>query len=129
MRRFNEQSAVPTNTTERDILKSQSENQWHSVETVSLLAAIAGPFHDFGKANLLFQNSLRGERKSFQPYRHEWISLRLFVAWVKGKSDREWLTALSHIGEQHEEPMLANLCKDSLDPFDNPFIHLPPLAG
>ncbi|AHG20877.1 CRISPR-associated protein Cas3 [Chania multitudinisentens RB-25] len=128
LRCFNEQGAVPTNTTERDILKSQSENQWHSIETISLLAAIAGLFHDFGKANVLFQNGLRGEGKSFQPYRHEWISLRLFVAWVKGKSDREWLTALSHIGEPDEERMLGNLLKDSLDPFENPFIHLPPLA-
>lgn len=128
LRCFNEQGAVPTNITERDILKSQSENQWHSVESVSLLAAIAGLFHDFGKANLLFQNGLRGEGKSFQPYRHEWVSLRLFVAWVKGKNDREWLAALSNIGEEDEGPMLANLVKDALDPLENPFIHLPPLA-
>ncbi|HHH1370137.1 TPA: type I-F CRISPR-associated helicase Cas3f [Yersinia enterocolitica] len=128
LRRFNQQGAVPTNTTERDILKSQSENQWHSVECISLLAAIAGLFHDFGKANLLFQKGLQGEGKSFQPYRHEWVSLRLFCAWVRNRNDREWLMALSHINEHDEEPILACLLKDSLDPFENPFIHLPPLA-
>ncbi|WON78432.1 type I-F CRISPR-associated helicase Cas3f [Serratia sp. UGAL515B_01] len=128
LRRFNAQGAVPTNVTERDILKSQSENQWHSVETIGLLASIAGLFHDFGKANLLFQSGLRGQGKNFQPYRHEWISLRLFVAWVKDKSDQEWLTELGRIDEQHEELMLSNLLKDSLAPFENPFIRLPPLA-
>ncbi len=128
LRRFNAQGAVPTNATERDVLRSQDENSWQSVEAIALLAGIAGLFHDFGKANALFQRGLRGEGKGFQPYRHEWVSLRLFCAWVGDKSDREWLTTLSNISEHDEKPMLANLFKDSLDPFENPFLHLPPLA-
>jgi CRISPR-associated endonuclease/helicase Cas3 len=128
LRRFNPQGAVPTNTTERDILKSQSENQWHSVETISLLAAIAGLFHDFGKANRLFQQGLHGKRKGPQPYRHEWVSLCLFCAWVGDKNDHEWLQALKQISEHDEKPMLAGLLQYLQVPFKNPFIHLPPLA-
>ncbi|MGQ8774825.1 type I-F CRISPR-associated helicase Cas3f [Serratia sp. NA_112.1] len=127
-RRFNPEGAVPTNTTERDILKSHSENQWHNLESISLLAAIAGLFHDFGKANQLFQNGLRGAGKSFQPYRHEWVSLRLFCAWVGNRSDQEWLTALAMIEERDEKLMLERLIKDAIDEFINPFISLPPLA-
>lgn len=128
LRCFNSEGSVPTNTTERDVLRSQDENSWHSVETISLMAGIAGLFHDFGKANLLFQNGLQGKGRCYQPYRHEWVSLRLFCAWVGHKSDREWLVALSNIDEHDEKPMLASLLKDSLDPFVNPFIAMPPLA-
>ncbi|NWA73005.1 type I-F CRISPR-associated helicase Cas3 [Serratia proteamaculans] len=125
---FNAEGAVPTNTTERDILKSHSENQWHNLESISLLAAIAGLFHDFGKANRLFQNGLRGAGKTFQPYRHEWVSLRLFCAWVGKRSDQEWLAALAMIEESDEKLMLEGLVKDAIDEFRNPFISLPPLA-
>ena len=54
-RRFNALGKVPTNSTTLDILRSESENQWHTAEVIALLAAIAGLFHDFGKANKLFQ--------------------------------------------------------------------------
>lgn len=128
-RLFNRQGAVPTNATERDILKSQRENNWHSVECISVLAAIAGLFHDFGKANLLFQRGLSGNGKTFQPYRHEWVSLRLFRAWIDGRDDRQWLTALSQIGEIDEKLMMANLVKDVSKPVNQPFAALPPLAS
>lgn len=58
---------MPTNTTQRDILRSQDENNWHSVETIALLAGIAGLFHDFGKANVLFQQGLQGQGKHINP--------------------------------------------------------------
>ena len=61
LRRFNLQGSVPTNRTERDILRSNDENPWHSAEAFSLLAAIAGLFHDIGKANGLFQAGLQGK--------------------------------------------------------------------
>ena len=57
-RRFNAQGTVPTNSTARDVLKSQDENHWHSAEAIALMAGIAGLFHDFGKANALFQAGL-----------------------------------------------------------------------
>ncbi|CNH98589.1 type I-F CRISPR-associated helicase Cas3f [Yersinia pekkanenii] len=128
LRRFNAQGTVPTNTTQRDILRTQDENSWHSVETIALLAGIAGLFHDFGKANLLFQKGLRGKGKTYQPYRHEWVSLRLFQAFVAQKNDNQWLTALSQITADDEMALMALLVKDGLVPYNNPFITLPPLA-
>ncbi|MFC0139647.1 type I-F CRISPR-associated helicase Cas3f [Erwinia mallotivora] len=128
LRRFNPQGVVPTGTTERDILKNHSENQWHCGESISLLAALAGLFHDFGKANQLFQDTLKGEGKRFQPWRHEWISLRLFCAWVANKTDPQWLTALSQVTEEDEQQIWQNLCQDPYPPYQNPFINLPPVA-
>lgn len=130
LRRFNEQGTVPTNTTTADVLKSKDENSWHSIEAIGLLAAIAGLFHDFGKANSLFQKMLRGEKgiRSFQPYRHEWVSLRLFCGWVGERSDSEWLTALSRIDASDEPAMLASMKKDGLTDSPNAFEKLPPVA-
>lgn len=115
LRRFNAEGTVPTNTTQRDILRSQDENNWHSVETIALLAGIAGLFHDFGKANVLFQQGLQGQGKTYQPYRHEWVSLRLFQAFVEQKNDIQWLTALSQINPADETTLMSNLVKDGLD--------------
>ncbi|MGL5660057.1 MAG: type I-F CRISPR-associated helicase Cas3f, partial [Aeromonas sp.] len=36
-RRFDENGSVPTNTTERNILRSQDENRWHTGESMALL--------------------------------------------------------------------------------------------
>ncbi|WP_118984464.1 type I-F CRISPR-associated helicase Cas3f [Photorhabdus sp. CRCIA-P01] len=127
LRRFNSRGVVPTNTTQRDVLKSQDENHWHSVEAISLLAAIAGLFHDFGKANVLFQQGLRGKGR-FQPYRHEWISLRLFRAFVDKQNDKEWLTSLSQIDCGDEDKVLSRLVKDGIDSYVKPFANLSPLA-
>ena len=118
---FNEQGTVPTNSTGRDILRSQRENQWHTAEVIALLAAIAGLFHDFGKANVLFQDKLKGKGKTFEPYRHEWVSLRMFTAFVGGMSDREWLDKLRTIGEGDEKGLLEALIKDEPGTSGNPF--------
>src|SRR5690606_16431808 len=36
--RFNTEGAVPTNTTRRNILRAESENDWHTAEDIRLLA-------------------------------------------------------------------------------------------
>ncbi|MCX8957825.1 type I-F CRISPR-associated helicase Cas3f [Erwinia psidii] len=128
LRRFNTQGAVPTHSTQRDILKKHDEDRWHCAESISLLAALAGLFHDFGKANALFQNTLKGTGKRYQPWRHEWVSLRLFCAWVGNRSDREWLTALSKVTAADEQQVWQNLYQDSDPPYQNPFMNLPPVA-
>jgi CRISPR-associated endonuclease/helicase Cas3 len=125
---FNEQGTVPTNTTGRDILRSRHENQWHTAEVISLLAGIAGLFHDFGKANKLFQQKLKptySGNKS-EPYRHEWLSLRMFQAFVGKMSDRQWLEKMSTISESDELGLLESLIKDEPGTTGNPFKTLQP---
>lgn len=124
VRRFNVRGCVPTNRTERNILRTKDENPWHSLETFSLLAAIAGLFHDIGKANRLFQRGLKEGGPRSQPYRHEWVSLKLFQAFVAKQDDKGWLTALSQITPEHDDIMLSTLSQDESSPFNA----LPPLA-
>lgn len=129
-RRFNEQGTVPTNLTLRNILRAEDENQWHTAEDIALLAGIAGLFHDFGKANLLFQKKLNpGCRDTVaEPYRHEWVSLRMFQAFVGQLNDSEWLEKLKQVTVDDEPALLATLIRDGLDICANPFKSLPPLA-
>ena len=128
---FNEQGTVPTNSTQRDILKTQYENNWQTVEDISLLAGIAGLFHDFGKANKLFQQKLKPTFKGnlSEPYRHEWLSLRMFQSFVGEQTDPQWLQKLSEVNEIDEQALLAALIKDGLGKAGNPFnALLPPFA-
>jgi len=131
IRQFNDKGSVPTNRTGRDILKSRSENQWHSAEAIRVLAAIAGLFHDIGKANRLFQNKLNKaggpKSKSYEPYRHEWISLRFFQAFVGDKSDQQWLAALQDIKAEDEAAILSVLTQKKVE-IASPFNSLPPIA-
>ncbi|WP_334157468.1 type I-F CRISPR-associated helicase Cas3f [Oryzomicrobium sp.] len=96
-RRFNLRGATPTNTTRRDVLRSGDENDWHTGEDIALLARLAALFHDLGKASLAFQKKLVSAQPVADPFRHEWVSLRLFAAFVgeDGKDDRAWLERLA----------------------------------
>lgn len=128
--RFNEQGAVPTNRTQRDVLRSGDENDWHTGEDIRLLAALAGLMHDLGKACRAFQQRLRGTRQERNLYRHEWISLRLFQAFVGDDNDMEWLERLADPGGENEECWLNRLQRDGLDAETAPPFHdLPPLAA
>ena len=115
--KFNENGAVPTNITRRDILKTESENTWHTAEDIALLAGVAALFHDFGKANILFQKKLKPKSKAklSEPYRHEWVSLRMFEAFVNGETDQQWLTRLSQVSKDDNEHILKNLLTDHPD--------------
>lgn len=125
---FNIDGAVPTNTTRRDILRADDENNWHYAQVISLLSGIAGLFHDFGKANTLFQRKLKTAKATQEPYRHEWVSLRLFQAFVGHKNDREWLQALADVTEDDDARVLGELVTDSPGKTSNPFKSLPPVA-
>ncbi|WP_114417354.1 type I-F CRISPR-associated helicase Cas3f [Marinospirillum perlucidum] len=114
--RFNAEGAVPTNTTSLDILRKEDENDWHTLDTLALLAAIAGLFHDFGKANKLFQGKLNPKKKKTlqsEPLRHEWVSLRLFMAFVGELKDQEWLEKLNLASAEMENELLEKLEKDT----------------
>lgn len=139
---FNEEGAVPTNITARDVLKTADENWWHTAEYISLLAAIAALFHDFGKANILFQKKIYPKKKTksdknYEPYRHEWVSLRLFQAFVLSCADEQgnvndenWLQALTQVDAEREALMVSVLHQDHPDnkEFVSPFDGLPPAA-
>lgn len=58
IRRFNAQGRVPTNRTTQTLITNTDEHRWRCAESIALLAAIAGLFHDFGKAGFCFQESL-----------------------------------------------------------------------
>lgn len=130
-RRFNAEGAVPTNTTRRNILRSEDENDWHTAEDIKLLAALASLLHDLGKACSIFQARLKGEAEPGRNrYRHEWISLRLFQAFVGNSIDEDWLKRLMDPSAADREHWLKHLERDGLDSTDGrPFEHLPPLAA
>lgn len=129
-RQFNERGATPTNTTSRDILRANDENDWHSAEVIRLLASIAALFHDFGKASEAFQAKLKSSQPLADAYRHEWVSLRLFEAFVNGDSDADWLARLADLPDGAAKEVEARLLKDGLGASNikTPFATLPPLA-
>ncbi|WP_288132659.1 type I-F CRISPR-associated helicase Cas3f [Microbulbifer sp.] len=129
--RFNLHGAVPTNTTSRDILRSDDENDWHTGEVIALLAALAALMHDLGKACSSFQRKLKPGAVFYRNlYRHEWISLRLFEAFVGDDDDETWLKRLSSPTEDDEKSWIQRLQKDGLENTStSPFERLPPLAA
>lgn len=129
---FNAEGAVPTNTTERNILRLADENDWHCGEAIYLFSALAALLHDLGKSCDAFQLRLTGKPHHDGPnlYRHEWISLRLFQAFVGQDSDAQWLQRLTELTAQDESVWLKTLQKDGLETNVNaPFSQLPPLAA
>lgn len=94
-KRFNAEGAVPTNTTRRNVLRREDENDWHSLTLIQLLTRLAALLHDLGKACAAFQERLKKPTLERNEYRHEWISLRLFQAFVgDAVDDATWLQRL-----------------------------------
>ncbi len=142
-RQFNDQGAVPTNTTARNVLRTEDENAWHRLPLMAALAALAALLHDLGKATQAFQNRLRNpglhERNH---YRHEWVSVRLFQAFVGSDGDAGWLQRLAACAEPGTDAQAfealwldhanGRLLRDGLDEpraaRHLPFARLPPLA-
>ncbi len=124
--KFNGEGIVPVNYTEGNIEQFMDQEKWRSLALMKNAVAIAGLFHDFGKANILFQDKLKGEGKNkYEPVRHEWVSLRLFQAFIGQKTDEEWLSALTEIDKSHMDEVF----KDGVDKGNNnPLANLPPFA-
>ena len=112
---FNSQGAIPTNTTTRNILRAQDENNWHTGEDIQLLTTIAALLHDLGKACNAFQTRLQGKLQERNQYRHEWVSLRLFEAFVGQDDDATWLTRLAAPTQSDDETWLDRLQRDGID--------------
>ena len=135
-RRFNAEGAVPTNTTMRNVLRAEDENDWHSLEDIHLLARMAALLHDLGKACVAFQKRLRAGSPPQRPnlYRHEWVSLRLFLAFVGEAEDDVWLKRLATANDNDPWPNPKSFVHDVPDgqappPFSESFLRKNPLAA
>lgn len=106
-RRFNDDGAVPTNTTTNNVLRKGDENDWYSADDIRLLATLAALLHDLGKASVAFQERLQGKRTERNLYRHEWVSLRLFLAFVGEDDDAGWLARLANADDGNESDWTA----------------------
>ena len=140
---FNDQGAVPTNTTASNVLRAGDENAWHHLPLMTALAALAALLHDLGKATQAFQDKLKNPGlRERNLYRHEWVSVRLFQAFVGQDDDAGWLQRLAACADTgmnaqaFEATWLdhagGRLLRDGLDEPQAsqhlPFAHLPPLA-
>lgn len=129
--KFNHLGIVPVNST-RKMMSTQYENDWYYLPAIKTLAMIAALFHDWGKANLYFQNKLFGKNKHIgDPLRHEWMSCLLLYALVKISNDphddNAWLDLLIH-KQWQEQDILTIITKLSDSVKDNFLADLPPIA-
>ncbi|WP_225783626.1 type I-F CRISPR-associated helicase Cas3f [Xenophilus sp. Marseille-Q4582] len=128
--RFNAEGAVPTNTTARNVLRARDENDWQTGEDIHLLGTLAALLHDLGKATAAFQQRLQGHGPLTRNlYRHEWVSVRLFQAFVGRDDDAVWLARLAAPDARDDASWFDRLQCDGMGaPCDKPFAVLPPLA-
>ena len=130
-RKFDRQGRVPVNRTKRVLTGSEWETGWTMATSIQILATIAALLHDLGKASTGFQKKLTisGPIQA-DPYRHEWVSLRLFEAMTAGcTDDRQWLSRLADFSGfvQQKPDWLSHLHNDSVSKSTG-LAHLPPLA-
>ena len=142
-RQFNAVGAVPTNTTASDVLRVEDESHWHHLPLMTALTALAALMHDLGKATQAFQDRLKqpGLRER-NHYRHEWVSVRLFQAFVGDDDDAGWLRRLAASADADAQAQAferqwldtegGRLLRDGIDEPQAgeclPFASLPPLA-
>lgn len=89
---------------------------WRTKEDSSLLTMLAALLHDPGKAGQEFQDKLRGRGPSGSTqYRHEWVSLRLFEAFVGKDDDATWLSRLAAPTTADDATWIGRLKCDGLD--------------
>ncbi|MGR3807375.1 type I-F CRISPR-associated helicase Cas3f [Pasteurella testudinis] len=107
-RRFNLQGIVPVNRTRRNLLHSEWENHWQHIGGIQIVAVLAALLHDLGKSTVGFQHKLRQSAVLGDPYRHEWISLKI-LEWLllDCSSDQQWLTRLADIQQYLTNPATA----------------------
>lgn len=127
-RKFDTQGRVPVNMTEANLIGGECTVA--IIEPISLFSGIAGLFHDAGKANVLFQRKLDGGEhgKNVEPYRHEWVSLKIFQVFVGDLADKQWVTKLANINSDTAGAVIAEVTSESKWLAINPLTTLSPIA-
>lgn len=129
--RFDTQGRVPVNSTRTASLADDSDSNWHTKEQIKLLSQMSALMHDLGKASVAFQQRIRGQLTERNRYRHEWVSLRLFLAFVGQDSDPQWLRRMVSPTTQ-DDLAWTQPGRYSRDGIDNnaplPFAKLPAIA-
>ncbi|GAB6068941.1 type I-F CRISPR-associated helicase Cas3f [Thiomicrorhabdus hydrogeniphila] len=120
--KFNFLGQVPVNSTQKNLINTQWENDWRYLPLIKSLTAISALFHDWGKASDFFQAKLKAGKPIADPLRHEWISVLFIVAISKDKTDEEWLKKLTE-NKINQDEWIALLSKES-----NPLKSLPSAA-
>lgn len=127
--KFNQHGVVPVNSTSKNIAHHEWESHWDYASVIQIASIIAALLHDLGKATIGFQNKLTGKNSTkADPYRHEWLSLKLFIALVEDcKTDQAWLQRFANLDEYLQaNPEWFCAIKQSKD--NASFKNLPPLA-
>lgn len=118
--KFNGEGVVPVNSTRRNLLNSEIENDWKYLPLIKSLTGLSALFHDWGKASQLFQEKLKPNSKhkfKGDPLRHEWISVLLLNALVSSKKDESWLSDLIK-GDFSEKQLKKVVQEQKLMPLD-----------
>jgi len=127
--KFNAEGVVPVNSTRKNLLNSEIENDWQYLPLIKALTAIAALLHDWGKASKLFQEKLQPDSKNKfkgDPIRHEWISVILLNALVnqnEQSTDKDWLNCLIKVDFNED-----NLKQQAKAQASKPLKNLPPAA-
>ncbi|PID64784.1 MAG: type I-F CRISPR-associated helicase Cas3, partial [Gammaproteobacteria bacterium] len=109
---FDFRGVVAVNRTKRNILHHEWENHWQYAGSIQIIATIAALLHDMGKTTLGFQDKLTASSLQSDPYRHEWISLKLFEVMLVGcETDEQWLSRFANIDQWLAENPLDKALK------------------
>lgn len=127
-KKFGEQGLVAVNRTKRNILHSEWGNNWQNLNAIAIISTLSALLHDIGKSTNGFQHKLFHPSKMGDPYRHEWISLKLLIWLVKDcQTDNDVWQRLQKIDEflaSHQpttQNLQGNIEKSEMD-------KLPPVA-
>ena len=80
-------------------------------------SSIAGFFHDIGKGNNVFAKKLLSANNkgiAVEAYRHEWISFKLFEAFVANKPIKQWLSELTLPNLIDEKQLIDYLANEAI---------------